>query len=53
MDVLLADGEPLDVDEGNNGGTEKIDGRVTPVHRLVTLEVTQHESVAFGELDAQ
>ena len=51
--MLVADGEVLEVDDGNSGGTEKIEGRVTPSHRLVTFDVTQHESVAFGELDAQ
>lgn len=52
-DVLLAEGEVLDVAEGNSGGMENIWGRVTPLHLLVTFDVTQHESVAFGELDAQ
>jgi len=28
-------------------------GNVTPGHRSVTLDPMQHESVAFGELDAQ
>lgn len=51
--MLVAEGEALDVDEGNNGGTEKIDGNVTLVHLFVTFDVTQHESVEFGELDAQ
>ena len=53
VDVLLAEGEVLDVAEGNSGGIENIWGRVTPLHLLVTFDVTQHESVAFGELDAQ
>lgn len=52
-DVLLAEGEVLDVAEGNSGGMENILGRVTPLHLLVTFDVTQHESVALGELDAQ
>lgn len=52
-DVLLAEGEVLDVGEGNSGGMENIWGKVTPLHLLVTFDVTQHESVAFGELDAQ
>lgn len=51
--VLDADGEAEEVEEGNNGGTENIDGMVTPSHRLVTCEATQQESVAFGELSAQ
>ena len=50
---MVAEGDALDVDEGNSGGTEKIEGKVTSSHRLVTFEVTQHESVEFGELDAQ
>lgn len=51
--VLVAEGEMLDVDVGNNGGTENIDGNVTSAHLLVTFDVTQHESVEFGELDEQ
>jgi len=50
---LLADGVLLDVEDGKSGGTEVIVGRITPGHRLVTFEPTQHESVAFGELEAQ
>ena len=42
-----------EVDEGKSGGMEDVDGRVTPVHRRVTLDAAQQESVAFGELDAQ
>jgi len=41
------------VDEGNKGGMEDVIGRVTPEHRWVTLDATQQESVALGELDAQ
>lgn len=49
----VADEVPLPVDDGNNGGNEEVDGKVTPVHLLVTLDAAQHESVAFGELEAQ
>lgn len=51
-EVLFAE-ELLDVGDGNSRGTGKIDGNVTCWHRLVTFEVTQQESVAFGELNAQ
>jgi hypothetical protein len=50
---LDADGDTLVVEDGNNGGTEKIGGKVTPSHRVLTCEATQQESVEFGELDAQ
>ena len=49
----MAVGLGAPVDEGNNGGIEDVDGRVTPVHRRETLDAAQHESVALGELDAQ
>ena len=32
---------------------EVVEGKVTPGHRLVTLDAEQQESVAFGELVAQ
>ncbi len=51
--VLDAEGTAEEVDDGNNGGTENIGGTVTPSHRVLTSEVTQHESVALGELAAQ
>ena len=41
------------VEDGNRGGIGDVDGRVTPVHRWVTLDAAQHESVALGELDEQ
>ena len=47
------DGLGLDVEEGNKGGRDVVDGRVTPGHILLTLDAAQHESVEFGELDAQ
>ncbi len=53
LEVLVAEGEVLDVAEGNNGGIENMAGKVTPLHLPVTFDVTQHESVALGELDAQ
>ena len=46
-------GLDVDVDEGKSGGMEVKLGNVTPGHRLSTLDSMQHESVAFGELDAQ
>jgi hypothetical protein len=46
-------GKAVEVEDGNNGGTENIGGKVTPSHRVVTSDATQQESVAFGELDAQ
>lgn len=51
--MLEAEEILLDVEDGNRGGIEKIEGRVTPTHREVTLDATQQESVAFSELDAQ
>jgi len=53
--VLVAEGAPgvEDVELLNSGGMEEKVGKVTPSHRLVTLELMQQESVAFGELDAQ
>ena len=53
MAVLEADEVLLDVEDGKRGGTEKIEGKITFVHRFVTFEATQQESVAFGELNAQ
>ena len=49
----VADEVPFPVDDGNSGGIEEVDGKVTPVHRLVTFDAAQQESVAFGELEAQ
>ena len=43
----------VDVDDGKSGGIEVEVGNTTPGQRLVTFEPMQHESVAFGELDAQ
>ena len=51
--AFVADGTDDDVDDGNKGGIEAVAGSVTPSQRPVTFEPTQHESVAFGELDAQ
>lgn len=48
MDGMLAV-----VEDGNNGGKFVKVGKVTPSQRPVTLELMQHESVAFGELAAQ
>lgn len=52
VDEPVADGAPL-VADGKRGGMEEVVGRVTPEQRLVALEPTQQESVAFGELAAQ
>lgn len=41
------------VEDGKSVGIEDVVGKVTPVHRLMTFEAAQHESVAFGELVAQ
>lgn len=49
----VADELPFPVDDGNSGGMEEVDGKRTPVHRLVTFDAAQQESVAFGELEAQ
>ena len=51
--VAVADAEAEDVEEGKRGGIETVEGWGMPVHRLLTLESTQQESVAFGELVAQ
>ena len=51
--VAEAEAEAEDVEEGNSGGIETVEGWGMPVHRLLTLESTQQESVAFGELVAQ
>lgn len=52
-----AAGEPVgelpSVEEGKSGGIEDVMGNSTSTQRLVALEPTQHESVAFGELAAQ
>lgn len=47
------DGVLDDVDVGKSGGIENMVGSLTFEHRDSTLEVTQHESVAFGELAPQ
>ena len=49
----VAEGVLLAVVDGNNGGIDDSVGKVTPWHRLFTFDPIQHESVAFGELDAQ
>ena len=51
--LLVAVGVLLEVEEGNSGGRDAVDGNVTPGHLLVTLDPTQQESVALGELVAQ
>jgi len=54
MVPLVAVGVALDVELGNKGGIEVANvGKVTPLHRVVTLELMQQESVAFGELVPQ
>lgn len=40
-------------DVGNTGGMETVVGRSTPMQRLSTFELTQHELVEFTELSAQ
>jgi hypothetical protein len=42
-----------DVLDGNNGGIDVVVGRWMPWQRCSTLALTQHESVALGELEAQ
>jgi hypothetical protein len=51
--LLVAEGTPVEVDEGKSGGIEVEVGNLTPTHRLLTSEPMQQESVAFGELAAQ
>jgi hypothetical protein len=51
--VAEAVGELVDVFEGKRGGMDVVVGKCTPSHLFSTLEFTQQESVAFGELDAQ
>ena len=51
--VAAAEVEAEGVEDGNSGGIETVEGWGMPVHRLLTLESTQQESVAFGELVAQ
>ena len=55
MGALLEEAVGLDVEveDGKSGGIEVEEGKMTPGHRFVTFEAAQHESVAFGELDAQ
>jgi len=50
LDVPVGDAE--EVDE-NSGGMDEVTGRSTPTQRASTLELTQHESVEFGELAPQ
>ena len=47
------DGVLLEVEDGKSGGREVVEGKVTPGHRLLTLDAEQHESVELGELVAQ
>jgi hypothetical protein len=42
-----------DVLEGNSGAIDVVVGRRTSAHRDSTLALTQHESVALGELEPQ
>ena len=49
----VAAGVTAVVCEGKNGGRLGLLGKATPTQRLLTLDPTQQESVAFGELDAQ
>ena len=51
--VAVVEAEVEEVEEGNSGGIETVDGSGMPVHRLLTLASTQQESVAFGELVEQ
>ena len=51
--MLFEVGTVVDEDEGNSGGKDVVDGRTTPGHLLVTLDPSQHESVALGELAEQ
>ena len=50
--LLVAEAGLPEVEENRFGMVEKT-GRETPLHRLVVLEVTQHESVAFWALARQ
>jgi hypothetical protein len=45
-------GADEEVDE-NKGGMDDVTGRLTPTQRASTRELTQQESVAFGELAPQ
>lgn len=50
---LAEEGREVDVELGNNGGNVEGVGRWTFAQRPVAFGLIQHESVEFGELDAQ
>ena len=51
--VLVFAGAVPVLDEVNSVGKVEKTGNLTPWHRPVVLDVTQHESVAFGVLPRQ
>jgi hypothetical protein len=51
--LLVAEGAPDEVLDGNSGGIETVGGSLTPTQRLLTFALTQHEFVELTELSAQ